>query len=335
VSDDLSIPNPGYRGSRAGRYGTGQVRVQQGMDPDTRRLMMFAGCLGAVLVALIGASALMGRHSGEVPVVSADPRPVREKPANPGGMKIDGADNDVFSGGSDTSNAKLAPAPESPNTKLLRAGPTPSGAPLAGSTDASTAMTGTPAAGTPAAAAAAAASPVTGAPAAGTRVAAAPAATASVAPAPVATAPVATASGAAPAGAAGRTAVVPAGKPAVVASAPAKPVPATASGPAPASGQAVAKPPVAEAVHPAAAGHTPVVQLAALASEYAARAEWTQLMKKMPDLLSGKPPNYSRIERDGRPFWRVRTSGFADVAQARSFCEHVRAKGGGCSVADF
>ena len=48
------------------------------MDPDTRRLVMFAGGLGAVLVALIGASSLMGRRSSEVPVVSrrhpADPR---------------------------------------------------------------------------------------------------------------------------------------------------------------------------------------------------------------------------------------------------------------------
>ena len=121
MSDDLSIPNPGYRGNSAGRYGTGNTRVRQGMDPDTRRLMLFAGGLGAVLAVLIGASALIGRHSGEVPVVSADPRPIREKPANPGGMKIDGAENDVFSGGSDTSNAKLAPAPEAPNTMALRA----------------------------------------------------------------------------------------------------------------------------------------------------------------------------------------------------------------------
>lgn len=78
-----------------------------------------------------------------------------------------------------------------------------------------------------------------------------------------------------------------------------------------------------------------MVQLAALTSEEAARAEWAQLVKKMPDVLSGKQPNYSRIERDGRPFWRVRTSGFADVAQARNFCDHIRAKGAGCSVADF
>jgi hypothetical protein len=78
-----------------------------------------------------------------------------------------------------------------------------------------------------------------------------------------------------------------------------------------------------------------MVQLAALSSEESARTEWTQLTKKMPDLMSGRQPNYSRIEREGRTFWRVRTAGFADMAEARSFCDRVRAKGAGCSVADF
>jgi hypothetical protein len=78
-----------------------------------------------------------------------------------------------------------------------------------------------------------------------------------------------------------------------------------------------------------------MVQLAALTSEESARTEWAQLTKKMPDLMNGRQPNYTRIEREGHTFWRVRTAGFADMAQARSFCDHVRAKGAGCSVADF
>ncbi|MDR3533026.1 MAG: SPOR domain-containing protein [Rhodopila sp.] len=92
------------------------------------------------------------------------------------------------------------------------------------------------------------------------------------------------------------------------------------------------------ATHPAptpASGHQPMVQLAALTSEEAAHNEWQQLSKRMPELLNGRQPAFSRTERDGHIFWRVRTSGFADIAQARSFCERVRAKGGGCSVADF
>jgi hypothetical protein len=60
------------------------------MDPDTRRLALLAGGLGAVLVALIGAWTLIGSRSTEVPVITADTRPIRAKPDNPGGMKIDG-----------------------------------------------------------------------------------------------------------------------------------------------------------------------------------------------------------------------------------------------------
>ncbi len=104
-----------------------------------------------------------------------------------------------------------------------------------------------------------------------------------------------------------------------------------------------AKPPVAApaptklpvaAAPPAAPGHTATVQLAALASEEAAHGEWQALTKRLPDLLGGRQPSYSRTERDGHTFWRVRTSGFTDAAQARGFCEKVRAKGVGCSVTD-
>lgn len=271
VSDDLSIPNPGYRGNRAGRYGTGSGRGPQGMDPDTRRLVIFAGGLGAVLVVLIGASALMGRHSGEIPVVAADTRPIREKPVNPGGMKIDGAENDVFSGGSDTQNARLAPAPEVPDNKALgsAAAPPPPVANVAPS---------------------------------------APGPLVAAAPPPLPRAPI----------------PAPAAKSLVVVNAPPAPKPTPV------------KPVAASEAHAApASGHQPMVQLAALTSEEAAHAEWTQLSKKMPDLLGGRQPTYSKTERDGHTFWRVRMAGFADVARARTFCERVRAKGAGCSVADF
>jgi hypothetical protein len=256
VSDDLSIPNPGYRAARVGRYGAGH-RVKPGMDPDMRRMAIFAGGIGAVLVLLIGASALTGRHSGETPVVTADTRPIRVKPENPGGMKIDGAENDVFSAGADTGNAKLAPAAETPDTKAWRSA------------------------------------------------SAAPAAV--EAPPPAALTP--------PAAAPQKAAALP-----VVAKPP-------VSAPAP------TKLPIA-AAPPATSGHSATVQLAALASEEAAKGEWQALTKRLPDLLGGRQPSYSRTERDGHTFWRVRTSGFTDAAQARGFCEKVRAKGLGCSVTE-
>ncbi len=78
-----------------------------------------------------------------------------------------------------------------------------------------------------------------------------------------------------------------------------------------------------------------MVQLAALSSEQAARDEWQRMTKRMPDLLGGRQPTYSRVEHDGHTFWRLRTAGFSDLAQAKAFCERVRAKGTGCAVADF
>jgi hypothetical protein len=277
VSDDLSIPNPGYRGNRAGRYGMGLGRIRQGMDPDTRRLVMFAGGLGVVLVGLIGASTLIGHHSTEVPVVAADGRPVRVKP----GMKIDGAENDVFSGGSDTADARLAPPSENPDTKALRTAEAPPAPVVA--MPAPTVLAPSPPAAKPAVAAIAPPAERSAAPAA--TVVAAPAAKVAVAP-------------------------------------PAKP--------------AAAKPPASVvAAHAPASGHPALVQLGAFTSEEAARSEWQHMSKRMPDLLKGRQPVFSRYEREGHTYWRVRTSGFADVTQARTFCEHVHAKGGGCSVAEF
>jgi Flp pilus assembly protein TadD len=81
--------------------------------------------------------------------------------------------------------------------------------------------------------------------------------------------------------------------------------------------------------------HLATVQLASLNSEEAAHDEWQQLSKRFPDLLNGRQPVYSHTERDGRSLWRVRTAGFVDVAQAKSFCDRVRTAGSGCAVYDF
>ena len=78
-----------------------------------------------------------------------------------------------------------------------------------------------------------------------------------------------------------------------------------------------------------------IVQLAAVASEQAAQAEWQRLSKRMPDLLGARKPTVQRVDRDGRTIWRVRTGGFADLAEATSFCARVRAKGASCSIAAF
>jgi len=83
---------------------------------------------------------------------------------------------------------------------------------------------------------------------------------------------------------------------------------------------------------PVASTPQAIVQLGALNSEEAAHTEWEELSKRMPDLLSTRQPAYTSIERGGHIFWRLRTSGFADIGEARKFCGHVRANGGDCEV---
>ena len=78
-----------------------------------------------------------------------------------------------------------------------------------------------------------------------------------------------------------------------------------------------------------------VVQLAALSSEAGAKTEWGNLRKRMPELLNSRQPVYTKTERDGRVFWRVRTAGFSDLNDAKGFCERVRAKGAACTVAEL
>lgn len=86
------------------------------------------------------------------------------------------------------------------------------------------------------------------------------------------------------------------------------------------------------ATKPDPAGGGTLVQLAALETEDEAKTEWARLAKKMPDVLGGRTPSYTRTERDGKTWWRLRMGGFADAASAKTFCDKVKAKGGGCSV---
>jgi len=259
VSDDLSIPAPTYRIPRRGR----------GLEPGTKRLVVIAGVLGGVLVALVGTWSMIGHRGGTVPVVQADNRPIRVKPDNPGGMQVAGANDDILSGGTGIDGGKLTPPPEAPGPQALRAPPPP------------------------------------------------PVAAPMAAPVPAPAVQVALPKPANPPARPGSVAVneKPAiGKPAV-------------------AGEKRAAVPIAASAPQAAKGT--FVQLAAFSSEAAAKGEWRRLETRMPQLFNRHRPDVSKTERDGRIYWRLRTGGFGDVAQATAFCERVRAKGAGCSVADF
>ena len=75
-----------------------------------------------------------------------------------------------------------------------------------------------------------------------------------------------------------------------------------------------------------------IVQLSAAKSEAAAQQEWGKLAKRMPELLGTHRALFQKTNEPGAAPWRLRTSGFADPAQAKSFCDKVKAKGGQCSI---
>jgi hypothetical protein len=73
------------------------------------------------------------------------------------------------------------------------------------------------------------------------------------------------------------------------------------------------------------------VQLGALGSEEAARAEWERLTRRAPELFQGRAPIVTKLEREGQPpLFRLRTAGLADLDTAGQFCEQLRARGAAC-----
>jgi len=74
------------------------------------------------------------------------------------------------------------------------------------------------------------------------------------------------------------------------------------------------------------------VQLAALGSAQRAEAEWQRLRQHAPKLTDGHQPAISEAEVNGHQVWRLRTAGFADVAEAGAFCTDIRTAKSDCWV---
>jgi hypothetical protein len=221
---------------------------------------------------------MSGGRSGPVPVVTADGRPLKVRPENPGGMQTAGQNEDIMNVG--RGPGQLAPPPEAPALQALRQR---QAAEEAARQEAA-------------------------------RMEAARMEAARQAAMPPQVQPVAVAPNAPPA----------MQVPSVSAQPPARGAAAT-----PPAAPAAARPVVANA--PAPAGKA-MVQLAALTTEQAAKQEWQRLAKKMPDVLGSHQPVVTKLERDGKTFYRLRTGGFADQSQATAFCDRVKAKGASCSV---
>ena len=296
MREDLDIPMPSMSPGGASTTNFRVARQPEGLDANTKRMAIVAAAIVGVFVVFAGVYSFMGHRRAGVPVIEADSRPLREKPKDAGGMQVIGKDETIMSGGGETRTAISAPA-EAPAPQALRAAVAP---PVVA-----------PPAVTP--------------PAAAPQAVVAPIVTPQLALPQVAQAPVVTAS---------RPVAAPAVAP-KTATAEVKPPVKAATVTPPAPAVAVPAPVVApRAAAPVASA--PVkglqVQLAAVGSEQAAHAEWQRLAKRMPELFGGKAPAISKVERDGKTMWRVRTGGFADANAAKSFCEHVKAKAAGCIV---
>jgi hypothetical protein len=88
------------------------------------------------------------------------------------------------------------------------------------------------------------------------------------------------------------------------------------------------------AVAPAAAatdaGSIPWLQVAAIRSENDVAYEWHRQQTRLPDLLGGRTLTVSHGETHDHTYWRLRTSGFASLAEANALCLRIRVAGGDC-----
>ena len=124
---------------------------------------------------------------------------------------------------------------------------------------------------------------------------------------------------------------------------PPPPVPAPAAVAKPAPAPITPPPAAAPAAAPAASPPAPTpratgrveVQLAAMDTDALAHAEWTRLAHKAPALFGDRHPAVTTATRDGKTFYRLRTGGFATIADATAFCARVRAIGAACTIAAF
>jgi hypothetical protein len=238
-----------------------------------RMLAVAGGLLGLVALGAAATWGISRMGPRPVPVIEADPRPLKVRPESPGGMVVPNQDQLVLEGASQrraaesgrTTVAQLDSGPEAPAIDLLRQQVAPPKPALA--------ATPAPAAAVPSMASVAAATPSS------------LGETTPALPPPVAIAVAST----------------------------------------------VAAPAVGAALPGPVAGGRSHAQLGALSSEEAARAEWTRLVRRVPE-LSAFQPRITRLDREGQaPLFRLRAAGLADAAAARTLCDAVRARNLPCT----
>ena len=76
---------------------------------------------------------------------------------------------------------------------------------------------------------------------------------------------------------------------------------------------------------------TKLVQLGAFPTPEDAAQEWQKLQTKFGDLLSGKAQVIQQASSGGEVFFRLRASGFTELADARAFCDVMDAGRAACT----
>ena len=281
----------------------------------------------AVMVLLSGAwigfgdqiTGIFGSGDEDVPVITADPAPVKIKPESPGGMNVPNQGRLVYGMVDGTAAQprveRLLPPGEKPvevEEVLTR------GVPEANEVVTSAAPRGTADVTSPSA-------PVRLVPD-GSTPAAAPtnpvtAPEAQSAPAPVA------------------PSAPPVVKPKEIVTAPAAPEPKSAPKTSAAAPKAPAPKPVAKATPaPAASGgdisNSYRIQLAAARSEKAVKSEWDKLQRRNTDLLGKLQLQVTRIDLGSTKgtFYRLRAGPLTSSAEAKALCERLKQRKLGCLV---
>ena len=81
---------------------------------------------------------------------------------------------------------------------------------------------------------------------------------------------------------------------------------------------------------PAVPPGTRLVQLGAHGDSGAAHAEWDRIVARFGDYMVGKQRVVQEVESGDRTFFRLRATGFVDLADARRFCSVLQADGADC-----
>ncbi|MBS1102691.1 SPOR domain-containing protein [Gluconobacter sp. Dm-62] len=330
-------PPPRRRPAAAGNTArAGRLTSLLGSDPATRKLVGGAVGIGVVLLLAVGGWSLTGGHHGGIPIIGPPPGPVKDRPADPGGMQImsgDDGETDMTGNG----EAHLAPGPEQPDTKALaRQYGVPPGTPAA-----ETPATDAPKADAPAQGGATPdKAPASQAPAIPPE-AAAPTDTGQMSPGTALPATVpekpqdqAAAPAEPPKAAPAKEAPKKEDAPVHHAARPVeKPLPAPGPNPDTVGAPKAAAPAVQKAERSGSGSHE--VQLGAFDSEAAARKEWDSLRHQAPALFAGHTPLFEKTTRGDHTFVRLRIGGFEDLKAARAYCVKLHAQSVACTPAQF